>query len=203
MMMRSRKLLDRTMARLGQSNACESSSPSMQPTNLASTREMPPLLQKEAYPHIRFWTRVAYNRWLAEKKGITDGLSQRQGKRGRPSKALQESEEKPSHHPYIEDASGQQVDSTRLWEISKKARRLWNALDEQGMAPKSSTGMTDIAYDYYAKEMLNDFIEFRLAAGMWKLDLWTSKNYSSWFQSKHNGRKRNDTVSSGTSAGAL
>ena len=203
MMARSRKLLDRMTARLqsGQSNACENPSTSVQQTNLASSREMPPLLQKDAYPLVRFWTRAAHTNWLAENKGITDGLFQRQGKRGRPSKTLQANED--HHHPYIEDVNGTPVNSTRLYEISRKARRLWNSLDEKGMAPTSSTGMSATAYDFYAKEMLNDFLEFRLAAGMWKLDLWTSKNYSSWYQAKHNKRKRNDTVSSSSNSSSI
>ena len=203
MMARSRKLLDRMTVRLqsGQSNACENPSTSVQQTNLASSREMPPLLQKDAYPLICFWTRAAHTNWLAENKGITDGLSQRQSKRGRPSKNLEANED--HHHPYIEDANGTPVNSTRLYEISRKARRLWNSLDEKGMAPTSSTGMSATAYDFYAKEMLTDFLEFRLAAGMWKLDLWTSKNYSSWYQAKHNKRKRNETASSSSGSSSI
>ncbi|KAM6488819.1 hypothetical protein JOM56_015729 [Amanita muscaria] len=195
------KLLDR-MAMRSQSNACENPSTSVHTANFSSSREIPPLLQKEAYPDVRFWTRAAYNNWLAVNKGITDGLSQTQSKRGRPSKTLQAN--KNLHHRYIEDANGTPVDSTRLFEISRKARRLWITLDEQGIAPTSSTGMSTVAYDFYAKEMLNDFLEFRLAAGMWKLDFWTSKNYSSWYQGRHgNKRKRNDTVSSSSGSSSV
>ena len=82
-----RKLLDRmTESRSqtpGQSNACETpSAPVNQPNVPISSREMPPPLQQENYPDVRFWTRHAYTRWSTEKKGITDGLSQQQTKCG-------------------------------------------------------------------------------------------------------------------------
>jgi hypothetical protein len=65
----------------GQSNACEI--PVNQPnTNVICSREMLPPLQQESYPNVRFWTHHAYTRWSIEKKGITNGLSQQQTKRG-------------------------------------------------------------------------------------------------------------------------
>ncbi|KAF8330490.1 hypothetical protein F5887DRAFT_1081657 [Amanita rubescens] len=56
------QLLDRMMVWLqsGQSNACEIPSTFVQQTKLASSHEMPPLLQKEAYPLVCFWTRLTY-----------------------------------------------------------------------------------------------------------------------------------------------
>jgi len=183
-----------TISRTGQSNACEPPATSVQQSNLpTSNLEMPPPLQKENFPNVRFWTRSAYTRWSTQQKGVTDGLSQQQARRGRPSNASQNNEDR---HPYIEDADGKPVDNHRLYDISKKARRLWIALDDAGLAPTSSTAMSEVAYDYYSRGMLNHCFEFQLGDGNWKLDLWTSKNYSSWYQTKQKKRKRNDTVSS-------
>ncbi|KAF8317815.1 hypothetical protein F5887DRAFT_1088625 [Amanita rubescens] len=192
------KLLDRmttvTISRTGQSNACEPPATSVRQSNFpTSNLEMPPPLQKETFPDVRFWNQSAYTRWSTRQKGVTDGLSQQQVRRGRPSNASQNDEDR---HPYIEDADGKPVGKSRLYNISKKARRLWYALDDAGLAPTSSTAMSEVAYDYYSREMLNHCFEFRLGDGNWKLDLWTSKNYSSWYQTNQKKRKRNDTVSS-------
>ena len=146
---------------LGQSNACEI--PVNQPNaNVICSHEMPLPLQQESYPNVRFWTRHTYTRWSIEKKGITNGLSQQQTKCGRPSKASRENED---HHPYLEDANGKAVSDEKVYEISRKARRLWHSLDDCGFAPATSTGMSESAYAYYANEMLNNFLEFWLVLG--------------------------------------
>ncbi|KAM6489171.1 hypothetical protein JOM56_015341 [Amanita muscaria] len=191
------KLLDRITGKLqatGQSSACETPSTSMQqPNTLVSNCEMPPPLQKT--------NSLTFGSGL--NKGITDGLSQQQVKRGRPSKASRENQDQ-NHHPYIKDANGKPVDKDRIYTISRRARCLWDALDDLGLAPATSTGMSEKAYKYYSKEMFGYAFKFQLTAGTWKLDLWTSKNYSSWYQRKHgNKRKRINTISSTSSSSSI
>ena len=85
-----------------------------------------------------------------------------------------------------------------LVKVGQKARRLWQALNTAGLAPSSWGKASEVAYNYFNCEMLNEpaFEFFRYCEGNWKLTRWATKAYASW---KHNHLKSGDTDNRNTS----
>jgi hypothetical protein len=121
--------------------------------------------------------------------GETDGMEAQQRRRGRPRK----DEDKEFRYPYLEKADGTPVPWDTIVKIGQKARRVWHALHDIGMAPASWGKASETAYTYFNSELLNvpelDF--FRYCEGNWKLLRWASKAYPSW---AHNYLKSTDPI---------
>ena len=144
---------------------------------------------------MKYWTRDQWDKYCADNKGKTNGLAQTIGKRGRPAKRtsdeLDENNDHDAKHPYIETVEGRPVSSLHLHRIGVKARAIWTSLANRGLAPEKFKKMDMAAKEYYFTEICNEFFEFRLCSDAWKLDLWSSKNYSSWSQNHLEEKKEN------------
>lgn len=64
-------------------------------------------------------------------------------------------------------------------------------LANHGLAPEKFMKMDATAKEYYFSEMSNEFFELHLCSDVWKLELWSSKNYSSWAQNHLDSKKEN------------
>jgi len=62
------------------------------------------------------------------------------------------------------------------------ARRIWQGLIANGLAPSSWGKASKIAYRYFNSEMLNEpkFEFFRYCESNWKMKQWATKAYASW-----------------------
>jgi hypothetical protein len=185
-----------------QSTACETPAASVR-NLLNSDQGLPATLRPEDYPHVQFWRREQYDRWIKANKGDTNGLATERPKRGRPRKAANEEEEKV-YHPYLEVVSGMPVNSTYMYRLSVKARRIWATLLRYGLAPETYSEMDEVSREYYIREMCREFFELRLCSDFWKLDLWSQKNYASWAvthidskKGKKDARKMRKALNSG------
>lgn len=197
-----RELYDKALGRLqrsgssrGQSGACEKPPASSAYPPLRSDRTTLPRLDHSEYPHVKYWTRQQWDNYCAENKGKTNGLAQTIGKRGRPAKTtsdeLNDSNDDNAKHPYVETVEGRPVSALHLHRIGVKARAIWTSLANRGLAPEKFMKMDAAAKEYYFTEMCNEFFEFRLCSDAWKLELWSSKNYSSWAQNHLDSKKEN------------
>jgi len=99
--------------------------------------------------------------------GETDGLATQQKRRGRQRK----SEGNEDRHPYLENADGSAIPRETLVKVGQKARRLWQAMNDAGLAPSSWGKASEKAYKYFNSEMLNEpgFEFFRYCKGNWKI----------------------------------
>ncbi|KAF8330256.1 hypothetical protein F5887DRAFT_1081830 [Amanita rubescens] len=141
---------------------------------LLSTPAAPTPLNRDDYKQVKYWFQSSYQ--APKSSGETDGMAIGRPRPGRPRG--DSSEETP--HTYLEDENGNTIMKQRVTTMGYKARRLWVTFAEQGMAPSRWEARNSRVEEYYYNVMANNFIEFRLCAGSWKLDLWTSKNYPSW-----------------------
>lgn len=75
-----------------------------------------------------------------------------------------------------------------------KAKQCWFLLHRAQLAPLKWTKIETDAYEFFKSEMLSEFPEFQLCDCCWKLDLWATLNYPSWFK---NPIKTKDVLSGG------
>ena len=186
-------------------------------TTLPPLSKLPETLSREQYPAVKYWRRCDYNRARRNNKGNTNGLATARPKRGRPRRAADDDSDEEANnvmawdcvdpnkmpkHPYVETENGRPASQETLWAIGIKARRVWKTLAEKGLAPERWGLVTDHAYEYFSREMLNAFVEFRLCENNWKLHYWITKSYSSWYQNhfKLKAKKGNTTTNSNTTA---
>jgi hypothetical protein len=155
--------------------------------SLPMCKDLPPPLDPRAFCNIRFWTAKSFDTYYSDLVGETDGLATKQKRRGRRRK----SSEGKDRHPYLETVDGAPIPREILVNVGHKARRLWQALNTAGLAPSSWGKASEVAYNYFHSEMLNEpeFEFFRYCDGNWKITRWATKAYASW---KHNHLKPND-----------
>jgi hypothetical protein len=164
---------------------------------LRSDRATLPRLNHSEYPHVKYWTRQQWDNYCAGNKGKTNGLAQTIGKRGRPAKTAtgdeldNDNSDDSAKHPYIETVEGRPISALHLHRIGVKAWAIWTSLANRGLAPEKFMKMDAAAKEYYFSEMCNEFFEFHLCSDAWKLELWSSKNYSSWAQNHLDSKKEN------------
>lgn len=110
--------------------------------------------------------------------GETNGLATQHKRRGRCRK----SESGEDRHPYLESIEGSAIPREVLVKVGQKARRLWQSMNANGLAPSSWGKASESAYIYFICEMLNepDFEFFRYCEGNWKITRWATKAYASW-----------------------
>ena len=143
-----------------------------------------PPLDKANFPKVKFWTKRLFKKACRETIGDTNALATSRKKRGRPRRRDNDDTDDETsderRHNYIEDVNGNPVTDERLWQISAKARKIWQSLQKANLAPSTWLKIDNDAYEYFKSEMLNEFTEFQLCEGSWKLDRWATLNYSSW-----------------------
>jgi len=165
--------------------------------NLPPKKNPLPPLDKSDYPNVKFWMKKVYNKRRGEKIGDTNALATTKRKRGRPKQNDVDNsdgeENEDKRHTYLEDVNGNPVTTERLWQISVKARQCWFLLHKAQLAPLTWTKIEIEASEFFRSEMLSEFSEFRLCNGCWKLELWATLNYPSWFK---NHVKIKDVLSS-------
>ncbi|KAH8982594.1 hypothetical protein EDB92DRAFT_1635641 [Lactarius akahatsu] len=131
------------------------------------------------------------------KKGETDGDSSTAGTRATPGRQRQDSDEDSmSEYFYLQNADGTTVSKDVISRMSEKAQAIWEALDERGLAPTTFDNISDIAWDFYARIMLNDpeFFFLQLCDdGQWKLKEWSNSSYSSWYGNRGVRQKKADS----------
>lgn len=160
-------------------------------------------LRQEDYPHVRFWTRQAWN-----SAAQTQVLSVDEDGEAFPELDEEDDGSKqplPSPGPvcahgkrcaaqginvvmkYIETEDGTVVDGFRAAEIRRYARSLWvqMALDDKLPATWSDADATSLTN--YSACMAQRFSELRLCASDWKANLVATDNYPSW---RHNWLKK-------------
>ena len=184
----------------------------------ATSATLPPLgkgleaLSRGQYPSVKYWTRSAYNRARRKDKGNTNALAIACPKRGRPCRAAEDDSDeeadnadtswdcldpnKMPKHPYIETEDGRPASREILCAIGIKARRIWQTLAGKGLAPTKWSLVTDAVHEYFTQEMLSSFMELRLCENNWKLQLWITRSYSSWYQNYSKLKAKKKTSSS-------
>jgi hypothetical protein len=190
--------------RFGSNRVCIGLRPNFPNTSLPPLGKIPEALTQVQYPAVKFWRRAEYNRECKKNKGNTNALATARPKHGRP-RALEYDSDDPNNiswdpldpnkipkHPYIETVNRCPASRETLSAIGTKVRRIWQTFLEKGIAPVNWGQVTHHACEYFNQEMLNTFIKFRLCENNWKLDLWISRSYSSWYQNhfKLKGKKK-------------
>lgn len=163
--------------------------------SLAGVAPWPPLLLKEEKPQVIYWVKDFYLRASGgQHKGDTDGdgtTVATKNKAGRPRKnrksGISDEElgiEGETHkHVYLEKEDGKLISVLELRALSQKARGVWEDLLNEGHAPKTWGKISSVAWEYYARNVLNEpgleFLRF-CEEGQWKLREWSQLNYSGW-----------------------
>jgi hypothetical protein len=172
--------------------------------------DYPPVATRAENPAIKYWTKAEYNRARRRERGNTNALATARPRRGRPRRESESDAEdatsawdsldpnKVLKHPYIEKADGTPAGRETLFAIGFKVRRIWQTLAAKGIAPMTWSLITDSAYEYFNREMLNAFTEFRLCDNNWKLHHWVTRNYASWHQ--NHLKEKASTSGSGATA---
>lgn len=153
----------------------------------------PQLSTQEDKPGALYWFKEIFLRTSKDQsKGETDGNAftiAQKNKVGRPRKSTDDDGvpiEKHKHR-YLEREDGTPISTLELRLLSQKARENWETLIDHGYAPKTWGQISSIAWEFYARSMLNEpGLEFlRLCDdGQWKLREWTQLNYSGWAKRK-------------------
>lgn len=161
---------------------------------MLTCKDLPSPLDRKDYSQVRFWTAKSFEAYCDNNTGDTDGLATQHKKRGR----LPKSETTGNRYLYLENTDGSIIPRDVFVKMGQKARRLWQAMYSVGLAPSSWGKASEIAYNYFNGEMLNDpeFKFFRYCEGNWKLMRWATKSYPSW---AHNHLKSSDASETKTS----
>jgi hypothetical protein len=124
----------------------------------------------------------------AQQKGETDGNATNiaeKNKVGHPRKSTDDKDVPADKHKhrYLEREDGTPISLLDLRLLSQKAREFWGTLLEHRYAPKTWGKVSSVAWDFYARSMLNvpglEFLQL-CDDGQWKLREWTQQNYSGW-----------------------
>ncbi|KAH8998856.1 hypothetical protein EDB86DRAFT_779286 [Lactarius hatsudake] len=133
-------------------------------------------------------------------EGETDGDFSTAGTKAKPGRQRQDSDEDSmSEYFYLQNSDGTTVSKEVISRMSEKAQAIWEALDERGLAPTTFDNISEIAWDFYARIMLNDpeFFFLQLCDdGQWKLKEWSNSSYSSWYDNRGVQKKAesNDSI---------
>ena len=194
--MRSSRLTVREFASEYHSIKVKDGDSGRQTVSLVGVRPWPELTSRDEKPDVMFWLRDVYQRSLVvQPKGETDGTATAvttKNKAGRPRKSTDPEslgiQGETHKHLYLEREDGTPISIAELRALSQKAHTLWQSLYTMGCALRTWGKITSLAWEYYARSMLNEpGLEFlRLCDdGQWKLREWTQLNYSPW--AKRNG----------------
>ncbi|SJL17327.1 uncharacterized protein ARMOST_20877 [Armillaria ostoyae] len=178
--------------------------PPLQPNGLPQLPQAAAPLESKDYPDVKFWQQKAYQAFLDEAKGETDGMAWSKPKRGRPKKVQDDdNDDSPSRHPYLEHSDGTSVTHDDLWRIGYALKKRWKILKQAHLLPVRWGDVDSDAEDYVTITMTNEFEVFQLCDAGWKLRLYITKTYSSWSRYHHPAkiaakdkkRKRSDSSS--------
>lgn len=162
-----------------------------QTISLVGLSPWPELSTRDEKPDVVFWLRDVYQRTIASQpKGDMDGNATTTAAKNRPGRPRKSTDpdslgiQGDTHkHLYLEREDGTPISVLELRVLSQRAHSLWQSLHTLGFAPRTWGKITSIAWEYYARSMLNEpGLEFlRLCDdGQWKLREWTQLNYSPW-----------------------
>ena len=162
--------------------------------SLVGVAPWPQFPTREENPKVVYWVLDDIKASGSQDKGETDATADTiatKNKPGRPPKKTNEDKNDEDlgivgdmhKHLYLEKEDGTPISVLELRAMSQKARSYWALLLEYDQAPKTWGKITSIAWEYYARSMLNEpGLEYlRLCKdGQWKLHRWTHLNYSGW-----------------------
>ncbi|KAI9460989.1 hypothetical protein BJY52DRAFT_243694 [Lactarius psammicola] len=139
------------------------------------------------------------------KNGETDGDSNTARAKAKPGRPRQDSyKDSILEYIYLQNSDGTLVNKEIISRMSQRAHAIWETLDEHGLAPTTFDKISEIAWDFYARIMLNDpdFFFLRLCDdGQWKLKEWSNSSYS-WYDNRsvrQKAKKFNDSILDDTS----
>ena len=167
-----------------------------QAISLVGLRPWPEIAVRDEKPYIVFWLRDVYLCSLAaQPRGETNGDAAAvatKNRAGCPKKSTDSDnlgiQGELHKHMYLEREDSTPISITELRALSQKAHSLWQLLHVSGYAPRTWGKITSVAWEYYARSMLNTpGLKFlRLCNdSQWKLKEWTQLSYSPW--AKRNG----------------
>jgi len=113
--------------------------------SLPTCKDLPPPLDWKDYPHVCFWTAKAFEAYCETLIGETDGLATQQKKHGRRPKT----EINEDQHAYLETVDGSAIPPEILVKLGQKAQRVWQALNNLGLAPSSWGKASENVYTYF------------------------------------------------------
>ncbi|KAK0433370.1 hypothetical protein EV421DRAFT_1741673 [Armillaria borealis] len=111
--------------------------PPLQPNGLPQLPQAAAPLESKEYPDVKFWQQKAYQAFLDEAKGETDGMAQSKPKCGHPKKVQDDDDDdsSPSRHPYLEHSDGTSVTHDDLWRIGYALKKRWKILKQAHLLP--------------------------------------------------------------------
>jgi hypothetical protein len=146
-----------------------------------------PKLEKKDDHRVKCWAKdqlMAAIQAMDLEKGQTDGDSSSTKVKAKPGRPPKKSSGEDAHSQfYLENSDGTPISKAALLALSQKARAVWETLHTNKLAPVSWGRISSVAWDFYARTMLNQpGLEFlRLCDdGQWKLKEWSQRNYSGW-----------------------
>lgn len=155
-------------------------------SHLPPTKDPPPLLNRNSFDGVKFWTKSSWNTYKRAQRGATNGTAIKAKKRGRPEKETPDDDsdslEPNITHIYLETEDGIPVAKALVTQQGQKIRSLWETLGNHGLAPTVWSEADSLAVRFVDSAMLNDsrFNYLRLCDDNWKLKHWISKSYPSW-----------------------
>ena len=132
----------------------------------AQAVSMPKPLNKDRFPHARFWERDLWQEWVTKEK---EKGSFSTGVRG-----------KGANSSFLEDEDGTRVGLARQTKILGRAYLHWRTMRDAEVDLKPYSNMPAGPLDYFRAKMESDFPELQLCADHWKADEVWQENFSSW-----------------------
>ncbi|KAF5371029.1 hypothetical protein D9615_010031 [Tricholomella constricta] len=135
-----------------------------------------PVLDKEDYPDVKYWTKKEYTAAKKRRKSST-GLIPSDGNGNVMTW-------------YVEMEEGEPVDTATVEAIRAHARSIWQSLRTWNIAPATWADASLEAHNYFEHHMCRQFPLLSYGANNWKAHMIATENYPSWY-SKHVGRSAN------------
>jgi hypothetical protein len=155
-------------------------------SHLPPTKDTPPLLNRNDFDNVKFWTKSSWNAFERAQRGATNGTAKRVKKRGRPEREAPDDDcdslEPNTTHVYLETEDGVPVAKALVTQLGQKMRSLWATIGKHGLAPMVWSEADSLTVRFVDSAILNNsrFNYLRLCDDNWKLKHWISKNYPSW-----------------------
>ncbi|KAG8216466.1 hypothetical protein J3R82DRAFT_6573 [Butyriboletus roseoflavus] len=124
------------------------------------SRDLGPKPSLQTHPHIKFWNRNDWNKWIGQPENYTAGKTS-----------------------FLEGEDGEQLDTKTVSLIRDSMRLAWNDLATQKRAPFTWGRATASVHDYFHSYMEDKWPILRLCNNGWKLDELASVTYPGYKRS--------------------
>ncbi|KAI0280461.1 hypothetical protein BC826DRAFT_1112138 [Russula brevipes] len=160
-------------------NAMERSTPSLviRPYGALGPMSWLPSLEKNDYPHVKFWTKEEWRKSENFHKDTSE-LETKGAGRG----ASRSSKGENVMMLYIEDANGSPISGTLAGEIRDLARSVWRGFYVRGVAPGKWGHVSKDVRDEFCHEMESRFEVLRYCDNHWKTHMLATSIYSQWYR---------------------